>query len=392
MAELLSFLILISAGLFLSELLKKFHLPYVIALILTGIIIGPFALNLLVVDETIDFIGSIGLIFLMFMAGLQIKLSSFRKLVGGAAKFSILNGLFPMVVGFLVASYLGYGLVGSFMLGIIFVSSSIAIVIPVLEAQGLLRVKLGRLIVSGTILEDVFSLVMLSVFLQMVNPTTEIPLYLFYIIVVISLYALRVFIPRAREAFRKFHGEEKSLFEEEVRFIFVSLIATVVFFELLGMHPIIAGFFTGLVLSESIKSELLLKKMHALSYGLFIPVFFIIIGAEMDVGVLLGGGKELGIILTVVAASVLSKFIGGFFAGRVNGFNSRESIISGVATIPQLSTTLAVAYVGMEMGLIDDVLITAMIILSIATTFCGPILVKILAKPMTGRGGFPEPQ
>lgn len=390
MAELLSFLILISAGLFLSELFKKFHLPYVVALILTGIIIGPFALNILVVDETIDFLGSIGLVFLMFMAGLEIKLSSFRKLVGGAAKFSLFNGLFPMVVGFLIASYLGYDLVGSFMLGIIFVSSSIAIVIPVLEAQGLLKVKLGRLIVSGTILEDVFSLVLLSIFLQMVNPTTEIPLYLFYIIVAISLYALRVFIPKAREVFKKFHGDGKDLFEEEVRFIFVVLIATVVFFELLGMHAIIAGFFTGLVLSESIKSEMLMKKMHALSYGLFIPIFFIIIGAEMDVGVLFGGGEGLMIILIIVAAAVLSKFIGGLLAGKANGFTSKESVIAGAATIPQLSTTLAVAFVGREMGLIDDILITAMIVLSIATTFCGPILVKYLTEPMTGREA-PEP-
>ncbi len=391
MAELLSFLIVISAGLFLSEFLKKFHLPYVVALILTGIIIGPFALDLIVIDETIDFLGSIGLVFLMFMAGLEIKLSSFRRIVGSASKFSLLNGLLPMVVGFLVASYLGYGLVGSFMLGIIFVSSSIAIVLPVLESQGLLQLKLGRLIVSGTILEDVFSLLMLSFFLQLVNPTTEIPLYLFYIIVGVSLYALRKLLPKAREAFRKFHGEEKTLFEEEVRFVFVALIATVVFFDLLGMHPVIAGFFTGLVLSESIQSQILTRKLHAISYGLFIPVFFIIIGAEMDVGVLFNGGEGLSIILIIAAAAVLSKFLGGFLAGKVNGFNSKESIISGVATIPQLSTTLAVAFVGLEMGLIDDMLITAMIVLSIVTTFSGPILVKMLTKPMTGRE-IPESQ
>ncbi|MBD3389750.1 hypothetical protein GF415_02225 [Candidatus Micrarchaeota archaeon] len=391
MAELLSFLIVISAGLFLSEFLKKFHMPYVVALIITGIIIGPFALDLIVIDETIDFLGSIGLVFLMFMAGLEIKLSSFRKIVGSAAKFSLLNGILPMCVGFLVASYLGYGMIGSFMLGIIFVSSSIAIVLPVLEAQGLMQVKLGRLIVSGTILEDVFSLLMLSFFLQLVNPTTEIPLYLFYIIVAISLYALRKLLPKAREAFRKFHGEEKSLFEEEVRFVFVALIATVVFFDILGMHPVIAGFFAGLVLSESIQSQILTRKLHAISYGLFIPVFFIIIGVEMDVGVLFSGVGGLATILIILAAAVLSKFIGGFLAGRVNGFNSKESIISGVATIPQLSTTLAVAFVGLELGLIDDMLITAMIVLSIATTFCGPILVKLLTKPMTGRKS-PEPQ
>ncbi|MCP4648136.1 MAG: hypothetical protein GY852_10470, partial [bacterium] len=87
----------------------------------------------------------------------------------------------------------------------------------------------------------------------------------------------------------------------------------------------------------------------------------------------------------------LSKFVGGLLAGKANGFTSKESVIAGAATIPQLSTTLAVAFVGREMGLIDDILITAMIVLSIATTFCGPILVKYLTEPMTGREA-PEPQ
>ena len=168
------------------------------------------------------------------------------------------------------------------------------------------------------------------------------------------------------------------------------MIATVVFFELLGLHAIIAGFFIGLVLSESIKSEMLIKKMHALSYGLFIPIFFIIIGAEMDIGVFSAGGEALTVILIIVAASVLSKFFGGLLAGKANGFTAKESVIAGAATIPQLSTTLAVAFVGREMGLIDDILITAMIVLSIATTFCGPILVKYLTTPMTGREA-PEP-
>ncbi len=382
MAELLSFLILISAGLFLSELFKQFHLPYVVGLILAGIVIGPFGLDILIVDPTIDFLGTIGLVFLMFMAGLEIKFSSFRKMIGSASKFSAINGIFPFAAGFFIASYFGYDFVGSFLLGIIFVSSSIAVIIPVMESQGLMKLRVGKLIVSGAILEDIFSLLLFSVFLQVLTPTTEIPLYLFYIIVFISLYALRLLIPKAREYFRTIHGN-KSAFEEEVRFILVVLIGTVVFFDLLGMHAIIAGFFAGLVLSDSIKNKILLKKIHALSYGLFIPIFFIIIGSQMDVGVLFSGGTALALIAAVVCVSVLSKFISGWVAGKLNGFTSRESILAGVATIPQLSTTLAVAFVGLEMGVIDENLITAMIVLSIATTFFGPILVKLLARRCT---------
>jgi len=379
MAELLSFLIVIAAGLFLSELFRKFHLPYVVGLILAGIVIGPFGLDILEINPTIDFLGTIGLVFLMFMAGLEVKFSSFKKTMGGAAKFSAINGLIPFVAGFGIATYFGYDYIGASLLGIIFVSSSVAVVIPMMESLGLMRTKLGKLIVSGTILEDIFSLLLFSVFLQILSPSTEIPLYLFYIIIFISLYALRLLIPKARAYFHTLHDKSNS-FEEEFRFILVVLIGTVVFFELLGMHPIIAGFFTGLVLADSIKNKMLQKKIHAISYGIFIPIFFLVIGAEMDVGVLFNGGGALMLIGAVVAVSILAKFCSGWFAARIHGFTSKESAFAGVATLPQLSTSLAVAFVGLEMGVIDDQLITAMIVLSIATTFLGPILMKSLAS------------
>jgi len=378
MAELISFLIIISAGLFLSELFKQFHLPYVVGLILAGIVIGPFGLNLIEIDPTIDFLGSIGLVFLMFMAGMQIKFSSFKKTIGGAVKFSALNGIIPFVAGFGIATYFGYDFVGAFLLGINFVSSSIAVIIPLMESLGLMKTKLGKLIVSGAVLEDILSLLLFSFFLQVLIPTTEIPLYLYYIIIFISLYALRLLIPKAREFFVKLHGKTNA-FEEELRFIFVALIGTVVLFDLLGMHPIIAGFFAGLVLSDTVKNEMLLKKIHALSYGLFIPIFFIVIGAQMDVGVLFNGGGAMLLIASVVLISVIAKFCSGWVGAKINGFSNIESALAGSATLPQLSTSLAVAFVGLEMGIIDDKLITAMIVLSIVTTFLGPILMKSLA-------------
>jgi len=380
--ELLSFLILISAGLFLSELFRRFHLPYVVALIATGIIIGPYFLDIFEPTQTTDFIGSVGLIFLMFMAGIEIRLSSLAKFKSKIAKISILNGSIPFLVGFGIALYFGYGIVAAIMLGIIFISSSIAVVIPSLEAMGLMNKKLGKVIVGSTMFEDVTSLVLLSVALQTINPTTDMPLIIFYPLVFISMLALKFIIPRLRWFLFQKSRKDKDLFEQDLRLVFATLIAVVIIFDLLGMHAIIAGFFAGLVLSESIKSELLRKKLHAISYGLFIPAFFIIIGTEMELSVFGNIGDAALLAVAIIAGSVLSKLVSGYFGGRLAGFGKAQSRLIGASTIPQLSTTLAVAFVGLETGIIDQRIVTIMILLSAVTTVLAPLLISWAKKDL----------
>lgn len=374
MDELLSFLILISAGLFLSEIFRKFHLPYVIALIVTGMIIGPYGFDIIESNGVIDFLGTIGLVFLMFMAGLEIKSSNIGKLKKTVAKLSLINGMIPFLVGFGIASWFGYGFLASLLLGTIFISSSIAVVIPSLEANRLLNSKVGEALVASTVFEDGFSLVLLSLVLQVINPTTSLPLPVFYILLVFILVALKLIIPKADRLLFSRTRKREDMFERELRFILMVLIAVVIVFEVLGLHAIIAGFFTGLVLSDTIKSRMLKNKLHAMSYGLFIPIFFIIIGMGTDLSVFTTATGALLLTVAVVAGSMISKFASGWIGGRLSGFTSSESSMIGVATMPQLSTTLAVAFVGLEFDIIDHKLITAMVILSIVTTFAGPLL------------------
>lgn len=383
MAELLSFLVVVSAGLFLSEIFRRFNMPYVVGLILAGVIIGPYGANFFQPNQTMEFLGSIGLVFLMFMAGLEIRLSSLRTMVKEVSRITFLNGAVPFVVGFLIASYFGYGFIASLFLGTIFVSSSIAVIIPSLEASGLINSKPGKTIVAATVFEDLLSLVILSVLIQSLQPTTNIPLPIYYVLMATSLIGLRGLIPKIRKFFLENVRGEKNIFEYELRLTFAILIGVVVFFEALGMHAIIAGFFTGLVLSESIKSEMLKKKLHAISYGLFIPVFFIIIGTGTDISVFTKTNEALLLTVVIVVGSVLSKYLSGWLGARISGFTNPESRLVGAATIPQLSTTLAVAFVALELKLFDQQLITAMIVLSAATTLIAPLLMAETTKKVS---------
>lgn len=377
--EFLPFFLILLATVLFSAAFRRFHLPWVLALITAGIVVGPNGLALTEVTPTLAFLSQIGLIFLMFMAGLETKFSSFKRLKRDIGWLSTLNSLVPLVAGVGVGALFGFSTTASLLLGIIFMSSSIAVIIPTLESFGLIETKLGRSIVAATIIEDVVSLILLSVLLQIINPVTLLPLPSFYFLVTLIMLGFAYMLPRIRSLI-PVRRDEKDLFESEVRIIFALLIGVVVTFELLGLHPIIAGFFAGLVLSESIKSEILIDKLRTISYGIFIPVFFVVIGMETDIGVFQESTAVIGIVLTIVATSMLTKFFSGWIGGQIIGFNQRQSTIIGFATIPQLSTTLAVVFTAVETGLLPPTLMTAMVILSIITTLVAPIGLRFFAE------------
>ena len=384
MITLLPFFIILVAGILFSLLFARFHLPWVIAMIAAGIVIGPFGLGLLEPDTTLEFIGEVGLVFLMFMAGLETRLSSFREFRRGIVIISLLTSTIPAFAGFLIGQFFGFGLNASLLLGIIFISSSIAVVLPSLESSGLLTTKLGRTVVASTVVNDVLSLILLSIFLQTTQSISPIPLPLFYVGLIFSLFALRWAIPKTREIVHKY-GRRSGAFEREVRAIVAILLGTVVLFEVLGLHPITAAFFAGLVLSESIKSIELKNKIHALGYGVFIPVFFVIVGTETNLGVLVRAGGALSLTISVVVLSVATKFLSGFVGGAIAGFGAVQNILVGFAMVPQLSTTLAVVFVARSLSLLNEQIITSMIILSVVTTFIGPFVINRAAARLEKR-------
>ena len=378
MSEIFPFFIVLFATLFFSELFRRLHLPWVVALILGGIIIGPFGLDILKPNTTIDFLAEVRLVFLMFMAGLETKISSFRKLKKGKFSLPLINGGLPFLVGLSLGLYFGLELQTALLLGIVFISSSVAVILPSLEANNLMKTRLGKSIIATTILEDVSSLILLSILFQTVSPLTTLPLPAFYALLLATFVALRWLIPRVRKFFAGKTDEERHLFQRELRTIFAILIGTVIAFELLGLHPIIAGFFAGFVLSDSVTSKELKDKLRVLSYGLFIPIFFIVIGSKTDIGVFFTSSTVLTLTSALIIGSVLSKFFGGVIAGKFNKFTLKEGALIGVATMPQLSTTLAITFTGFELGIISQELVTALVALTVVTTMISPLLMKFI--------------
>lgn len=387
LATLLPFFIVLLVGIVFSELFRKFHLPWVVALVLGGILIGPHALGIFEPDNTINFLAEIGLVFLMFMAGINVSFSSFREIKRKITVFTLLNGGIPFLAGVGVIFYSGYlsGIEYSWetalLMGVIFISSSIAVVIPSIESAGLSQTHLGRIVTSSTVMADIISLIILSVFLQISEPNTSLPLPIFYVFMILILVIMRWLLPKIRWLFSL--GDEKDIFQQDLRTIFTILIGTVISFEFLGLHPIVAGFFAGMVLSDYITSDILIGKLRSISYGLFIPIFFIVIGATTNISLLMDISGGLVITILVVLASFSSKIFSGWLGGRLSGFSPRESLLMGAATTPQLSVTLAVAFSASTLGFIGADIVAALVTLTIFTTLLGPIIVNSLLQKVS---------
>jgi len=382
MIDFLPFFVVLFAGLFLSELFFRFHFPWVITLLIGGMVIGPHGFGVLETNSTIEFLSQIGLVFLMFLAGLETNLlkhgqnKHFRDIL----PIAFLNGAIPFIVGFLISYLFGYGIETSLLIGIIFISSSLAVIVPTLETSNLIKTKIGQMIIASSVIVDIASLILLSVFLQSQIPGGLHPL-IFYPLLAGLLVVARYMMPKIIWFFRnEIKNNEKDIFQQELRAIFVLLIGTVIAFELMGLHPIISGFFAGMVLSDSITSNILKGKIRGIGYGIFVPTFFIVIGTQTDFTLFFTTENIIFLTVALIISSIASKFISGYVGARISKLSNKQSLIVGSATIPQLSTTLAVAASGLALGIIDQALFVAIIALSVLTVLIGPILVKIFAS------------
>lgn len=373
-------LLILLLGLIVPYLFKKFKLPFVTSIILVGAILGPNGLDYIQPSETIEFFGYLGSAFLMLMAGLEVKLEHFKKLGRKIVLMATLNGIIPFAVGILITLAFGYSLMTALLIGTVFISSSVVVVITSLKSARLDRTDLGRTIIAAVVLEDVFSLLMLAAIIQGASPLTHFPLPVYFAILLISIYALKRFVPRITNYVLERTPTKRDRYEKELRFVLVLLMAVLIYFSALGVHPIVAAFVVGLLLSDVVESELIHSKLHTMGYGMFVPVFFFIVGMQLDLGVVADFQTVNTVMIALILGLLAAKFSSGYLAARFARFSQRNAALYGIATIPQLTTTLAVTYAVSTMRLLDNVLTTSIILLALVTTVLAPLLLGMFAR------------
>ncbi len=376
MEYFLLFLIWIAAAFFFPVMLRRFQIPWVTAVIFAGVFLGPYGLRVVNPGEIMDFLATIGLVFLMFTAGLDTKFSVLKRAGRNVLYFSMINLGIPFATGYFVGIFLGLSVFASLVLGICFSSSSIGVIVPMLRELKV-KSKIKSTVMSAMFLEDVISLILLAVLLKAVAPISTIPLEFFPGALLVFLLVVFYVIPILQEWLFAW-GPKKDAFAGKMRAVFITLSLVALMAELIGVHAMVGGFLAGLTLSDMLRRQKKLEaNIFAISYGFLIPIFLLNLGMTTNITALFAPGDALSTGLIVVSL-IISKSSSGFIGARLIGFPSRTSLGVGVMTSAQMSTTLATASLALQYGIFTEEILAALVVLSIVTIIIAPLLAELI--------------
>ncbi len=366
---------------------KKFGQPAVFGELLAGLLLGPTLIDLLHWFPTPEHIHTIvkdlaelGVVFLMFMAGLETDLGEMRK-VGVAAAVGATGGVvLPLVAGTGISLAFGYGVFESVFIGTILTATSVSISAQTLLELGKLRSREGTTILGAAVIDDVMGIIVLSVVVALhaaqgggaAEESVWLVLFKMVAFFVVAVVVGRLVVPWLLRAADTWPGEE-------VPFAFALVLALLfaVAAEALGKVAAITGSYAlGVLIAQHHDLKHMVEhRLKIIAYGFFVPIFFISIGLE---GNLLEALQVSGVAFTVLitVAAILTKIVGSGLGVRLTRFSWPESLKVGIGMISRGEVALIVAGFGLSKGVIDQAVYSVMIVMTLATTLVTPILLR----------------
>ncbi|WP_117174025.1 cation:proton antiporter [Mariniflexile rhizosphaerae] len=372
--SLILFIILLS-----PILLRKLNIPGIIGLIIAGVVVGPYGLNILEKNSAIDLFSTIGLLYIMFIAGLELDMNEFKSNRNKSLLFGFFTFIFPLSIGFPVCFYLlGYDFNASFLTASMFATHTL-VAYPIVSKLGVSKNQAVAITVGGTILTDTAVLIILAVIMgnSQGNLNQEFWIRLGVSLAIFSAIMFLI-IPRiAKWFFRKLESEKHS------HYIFV---LSVVFFaaflaEVAGVEPIIGAFVAGLALNKLIPhSSALMNRIEFIGNSLFIPFFLISVGMLVDVSVILSGPMALIVAGTLSVVALFGKWIAAWFTQLVFKYTkAQRQLIFGLSSA-HAAATLAVILVGYKAEILDENILNGTIILILITCIIASFATEKAAK------------
>ncbi|MBP9152099.1 MAG: cation:proton antiporter [Flavobacteriales bacterium] len=372
--SLILFIILLS-----PILLRRLNIPGIIGLIIAGVVIGPHGFNILEKNSAIDLFSTIGLLYIMFIAGLELDMNEFKSNRNKSLLFGLFTFFFPLAIGFPVCYYiLGYDFNASFLTASMFATHTL-VAYPIVSKLGVSKNQAVAITVGGTILTDTAVLIILAVIMgnSQGNLNQEFWIRLGVSLAIFSAIMF-LLIPRiAKWFFRTLESEKHS------HYIFV---LSVVFFaaflaEVAGVEPIIGAFVAGLALNKLIPhSSALMNRIEFIGNSLFIPFFLISVGMLVDVSVILSSPMALIVAGTLSVVALVGKWTAALFTQLAFKYSkAQRQLIFGLSSA-HAAATLAVILVGYKAGILDENILNGTIILILITCIVASFATEKAAK------------
>ena len=387
--------ILLAAARLLGELFRKFKQPSLAGELLAGIILGPTIFGIIIPNENLELISTIAIFFIMLFIGLEMDLRELKKTGKSALIISVFSLVIPFFIGFQISILFGLSLVQSLFIGLLLSVTSVPVSAIILLELGILKTKIGNTVMSVAVVDDIITLVILAVILQIhmtgntsfdvVDIGLSIIPMLIYLVGIIFLafviYKFNYWFPHRLELFfTKAKTREATFGILIIMTITLSLLA-----QLAGLHFIIGTFFAGLIFSGKILGKREADKSYGIlsgvTFGFFAPLFFAILGAKFS-------GQSLDttvvfLLVSLVVLGIFGKTLGGFIGARLCKLSKGESLavaslLNGRGTVGLTITALAYS-----MGILDLTLFSVAVAICFITTVLTPIIAKPLLKKIT---------
>ena len=366
----------------LSLVTKRFKLPQVVGSLLAGLILGPAVLNIIHETDFIKQLAEVGVIVLLFNAGLESNLSEFKK--SGKTSFivAVMGVMIPLIGGTILAYCINHGkvenvsvFVQNIFIGSVLTATSVSITVETLRELGKVSTSVGNIIVGAAIIDDVLGMLVLTIITSLAGSSVSVikvivkivGFFLFSIIVGIITYKL----------FNKWVDKYDI---DKRRFVIVSFVICLLLSfsaeEFFGVADITGAYIAGLVLSSNKETIYITKRFETLSYILLSPVFFASVGLNVKLPDL--NGKIVIITIALIIVAVFTKIIGCGLGAKLCGYNNMESIQIGSGMVTRGEVTLIIASKGLALGLMSSYFLTPVILMVVFTSIFTPILLKIV--------------
>lgn len=372
-------LILISTKLF-GLITKKVRMPQVVGALVAGVILGPAVLNVLSETEFIQKLAELGVIVLMFTAGLETDINQLKKTGKASFIIAVLGVIIPLAGGFFIASIFNKGndvstILQNVFIGIILTATSVSITVETLKEMGKLNTRAGNAILGAAIIDDILGIIALTITTSLADPSINV------IIVLAKIVMFFIFAGFAGYLFHWAFIKLDERYQRDLRrFVIIAFVFCLLLSfcaeEFFGVADITGAFIAGLVISDSNRSKYLNSRFETLSYMLLSPIFFASIGIKVQLTAMTKTIFIFAILLLLVA--ILSKVFGCALGAKLCKYSNREAIQIGTGMISRGEVALIVANKGIAMGLMLPEFLAPVVIVVVVTTIVTPILLKVV--------------
>jgi Kef-type K+ transport system membrane component KefB len=384
---LVRFAVAMAAILTMPSMSRRLKLPSVVGVLFAGIILGPHMLDIFGKERPVaDFMSQLGILLLMFLAGLEVDLNLFRQSKNRVVTFGLITTMIPLVLGAAVGLWFGYAAIPAIVIGSLLASHTL-IALPIVTELGAVRLEPIAVTSGATVMSDTLSLVVFAVCVSSYERgfSTSVLLIQVAEIIAFVLFVLLILSRVAQYALKKVEHREDSYFI----MLFGILAVAAAFAGLVHLPGIVGAFLAGLAINEAAHNRPATEKLGFLANSMFVPFFFLVTGFLIDPAVFVRSLIDhFGLALSLVLALLIGKGIAAEISGRAFKYARATRMTVWSLTLPQVAATLAATLVGYKTldaaghSLIDDRVLNSVFVLMVSTSILGPIITQYYTPQM----------